>query len=132
MALPSKLSSYFAAGRPVLASVAGDSEAARELRASGAAVVVPPQNPEELAGSMLQLQSAGNEALVALGTRGIQYADQHLSARSAFISYKGFIHSLASAEGYDPLAAEGSWGLGGVADRDIVLAASKSEGESNS
>ena len=94
--------------------------------------MVPPQNPEELVRSLLRLQSAGNEALVALGTRGIQYADQHLSARSAFISYKGFIDSLASAEGYDPLAAEVSRGVGGVADRGIVLAAPKSEGEMNS
>lgn len=38
MALPSKLTSYFAAGRPVVAAVAAESEAAHEVTLAGAGI----------------------------------------------------------------------------------------------
>ncbi|MBK7625572.1 MAG: glycosyltransferase family 4 protein [Kineosporiaceae bacterium] len=50
MSLPSKLTSYLAAGRPVLAAVADDGATASELRRTkGAGHLVPPGDPEALA-----------------------------------------------------------------------------------
>jgi colanic acid biosynthesis glycosyl transferase WcaI len=57
MSLPSKLTSYLAAGRPVLAAVSPDGATARELaRTGGAALVVPPGEPAALAAAVRELR----------------------------------------------------------------------------
>ncbi len=48
MSLPGKLTSYFLAGRPVLAAVSPASETAREVAASGAGLVTRPDDPAAL------------------------------------------------------------------------------------
>jgi colanic acid biosynthesis glycosyl transferase WcaI len=48
MSLPSKLTSYFRAGRPVLAAVAADGSTAREVTVSGAGLLVEPEDPAAL------------------------------------------------------------------------------------
>jgi hypothetical protein len=45
MSLPSKITSYFAAGRPVVAAVSRDGATATELTRSGGALVVPAGDP---------------------------------------------------------------------------------------
>ena len=45
MSLPSKLTSYFPAARPVVAAVLPDSETAREIQAAQAGYVVSPEEP---------------------------------------------------------------------------------------
>src|SRR5207244_11840693 len=49
MALPSKLTAYFAAGRPVVAAVSPTSSAAQEIQAAGAAIVINAGDPTALA-----------------------------------------------------------------------------------
>ena len=56
MSLPSKLTSYFAAGRPVVAAASADSETAREIEAAGAGYVVPPEDPDALRDAILALR----------------------------------------------------------------------------
>jgi glycosyltransferase involved in cell wall biosynthesis len=48
MSLPSKITSYFCAGRPVVAAVPPDGSTAHELVRSGGAHLVAPENPEAL------------------------------------------------------------------------------------
>src|SRR5919197_2796194 len=48
MSLPGKLASYFSAGRPVLAAVAADSEAGREVVALGGGILGQPDDPQGL------------------------------------------------------------------------------------
>lgn len=48
MSLPSKLTSYFRAGRPVLAAVAADGSTAREIAVSGSGLLVDPESPAAL------------------------------------------------------------------------------------
>ena len=48
MAVPSKLTSYFSAGRPVLAATDADGVTAGEIRDAGAGVVVPAGDPAAL------------------------------------------------------------------------------------
>jgi putative colanic acid biosynthesis glycosyltransferase WcaI len=52
---PSRIPSYLASGRPVLASIASDAAAASVLRPSEAALIVPPEQPAELAREMRRL-----------------------------------------------------------------------------
>ncbi|RKN12128.1 glycosyltransferase [Streptomyces radicis] len=78
MSVPSKLTSYFAAGRPVLASVAAEGGTAAEVRRSDAGRLVPPEDPAALAAAARKL-AADPAAADALGARGAAYARDHLS-----------------------------------------------------
>ena len=57
IAFPSKVVTYLAAGRPIVASVNSDSEVARVIRESGAGSVVEPGNSDALLSAIQQLQS---------------------------------------------------------------------------
>jgi colanic acid biosynthesis glycosyl transferase WcaI len=78
MSIPSKLTSYFAAGRPVVASVAAEGGTAREVERSRAGVVVRPEDPAALLDVVRSLADDpdGSDALGALGPL---YVDAHLS-----------------------------------------------------
>lgn len=78
MSIPSKLTSYFAAGRPVVASVAADGGTAQEVARSRAGVVVTPEDPRALLDAVRALADDPGRA-DALGACGPEYADAHLS-----------------------------------------------------
>lgn len=79
---PSKIASYFASGRPVVASIAPHSVAARVLADSGGAVLVPPEDPGELAAAMRRLQREPN-LRSELGMRARRYAERHFGREEA-------------------------------------------------
>ncbi len=56
MSLPSKLTSYFAAGRPVVAAVAADGATAAEIERSGGGIVAPVGRPERLLDALRALR----------------------------------------------------------------------------
>lgn len=93
MALPSKLTSYAASGRPVIAAAAPGSEAAREVRASGGGIVVAPEDPQALLAAVRRL--SGDAALAAhIGAQGRAWAAGELSAESALRAYEQFVATL--------------------------------------
>jgi glycosyltransferase involved in cell wall biosynthesis len=78
MSIPSKLTSYFAAARPVVASVAAEGGTAQEVIRSGAGVLVPPEDP----GALLKaVRTIADDPAAAdeLGAHGPVYVDAHLS-----------------------------------------------------
>ena len=95
MALPSKLTSYFSAGRPVVAAVAEGSEAQAEVEASRGGVVVAPSSPEELLGALTELASNPLKR-AELGRKGQEYARMELSPVSALSNFEAFMLRLAS------------------------------------
>lgn len=94
MSLPSKLTSYFAAGRPVVAAVAPDSETAHEIRRAEAGVVVPPGDPKALADALSDLRRQPRR-LAELGANAKRYADDNLSAEVVLREYQRFAERLA-------------------------------------
>lgn len=78
MSLPSKLTSYFASGRPTVASVASQGGTAREVRRSGAGVLVRAEDPVALHGSVVELMRDPVRS-AALGARGPAYVRERLS-----------------------------------------------------
>jgi glycosyltransferase involved in cell wall biosynthesis len=94
MAVPSKLTSYFVAGKPVLAATDPHSGSAEELRASGAGIIVPPGQPSALLDAARQL-GADDQLRRRLGARGKSYADDVLSAGSAIASYDRWCREMA-------------------------------------
>jgi glycosyltransferase involved in cell wall biosynthesis len=94
MALPSKLTSYFASGRPVLAAVSAGSETAREMRAAGGGIVVPPEAPHHLARAVLELRDDPSRAR-GFGEKGLAYSAQQLGQGAAFSEFDRFLGFLA-------------------------------------
>lgn len=81
MSVPSKLTSYFVAARPVIASVAEQGGTAEEIRRSDAGWLVRPEDPAALIAAAREL--AEDPAVAdSLGARGFDYARRHLSRES--------------------------------------------------
>jgi glycosyltransferase involved in cell wall biosynthesis len=94
MAAPSKLTSYFQSGKPVLAATDPTGITAGELAASGAGVCVPADRPDLLLSEALRLGTDG--ALAAkLGEAGRRYCDGLLSEEAALDRYERWIIDLA-------------------------------------
>jgi colanic acid biosynthesis glycosyl transferase WcaI len=87
MSLPSKLTSYFAAGRPVVAAISSGSEAAVEVMSAGGGVVVPPDVPSALAAAILEIRSSPVKAGL-LGAAGRRYAETTLPQAAALADYE--------------------------------------------
>jgi glycosyltransferase involved in cell wall biosynthesis len=102
MSVPSKLTSYFAAGRPVVASVAGQGGSAQEIARSGAGVVVPPEDPRALLEAVRALAEDPDRAR-ALGERGPVYAVEHLSREAGLARIDALLaEALGEGFGKDP------------------------------
>ena len=98
MSVPSKLTSYFAAGRPVLAAVAEDGGTAREVRRASAGLVVPPEDPAALVGAVRRL--AGDPALAAaLGAEGPRHVAAHLSREAGLARIDALIDEALGVDG---------------------------------
>lgn len=67
LTVPSKVQSYLACGKPILASVAG--EASRIIEQSQAGLVVPPSSPYELSQAMKKMAYTDQSTLVRMGYR---------------------------------------------------------------
>ena len=81
MSLPSKLTSYFMTGRPVIASVAAEGGTAQEVLRSGAGSVIAPEDPKALLAEVRALADDPGRA-ARLGARGPEYVEQRLSSRA--------------------------------------------------
>jgi putative colanic acid biosynthesis glycosyltransferase WcaI len=94
MAAPSKLTSYFRSGKPVLAATDPAGITAGELAASGGGVCVPADRPDLLLSEAVRLGS--DRALAAkLGEAGRRYCDALLSEEAALDRYERWIIELA-------------------------------------
>ncbi|MDL5159171.1 glycosyltransferase [Actinomycetospora termitidis] len=96
MCVPSKLTSYFAAGRPVVAATGERSAASSEIAASGGGVRVGAGEPEELLGAVLRT-GLDRVGAAAMGLRGQLFARDALSEASARSAYVGWVEGLAAA-----------------------------------
>ncbi len=93
MALPSKLTSHFASGRPTVAVAADDSATALEVRAAQAGAVVRPGDPAALAHELLAMRDAA-ELREAYGAHGRAYVQKYLNSSAALAEYDEFLDLL--------------------------------------
>ncbi|WP_168187017.1 glycosyltransferase family 4 protein [Williamsia sp. 1138] len=82
MAVPSKLTSYFAAGRPVIAATHCGTGTAQELEAAGAGIRVEPDAPAEILGAVARLSSVEGLAKTC-GENGKRYVEANLTEDAA-------------------------------------------------
>lgn len=93
MSLPGKLTSYFAAGVPVVAAVAPESETARELELAGAGVALETDQPALLLETIISL-GADAERRRGLGAAGKRYAERYLGEENAIQGINQFIDDI--------------------------------------
>ncbi len=98
MSVPSKLTSYFASGRPVAAATALRSAASAEIGRSGGGVRVDTGDPAGLYTAVAEL-GRDPERATAIGARGRAYAEEHLTAAAAARSYCAWVEKLAAMRG---------------------------------
>lgn len=82
MSLPSKLTSYLRAGRPVVAASPRSGGTAAEVLRSGGGIVVAPEDPAELVREIMDL-AADPLSMELFGDTGQKYARSHLTADAA-------------------------------------------------
>lgn len=97
MAVPSKLTSYFSAGRPVVAATDVTGITAEEIRGAGAGVVVPAGHPAALLDAVTAL--AADPALAEqLGRRGRVYRKTVLDEESAINTFSEMLTRLIARD----------------------------------
>jgi colanic acid biosynthesis glycosyl transferase WcaI len=96
MAVPSKLTSYFSSGKPIVAATDTAGFTAGELAASGAGICVPADRPDLLLSEAVRI--GADHALGAqLGDAGRRYCTTMLSGDAALDRYEQWVIDLADA-----------------------------------
>ena len=102
--IPSKLLTYMAAGRPIVAAVSERSEAARQVLRGNCGVVVPAENPRALVEAVLALRR--DPALRhELGANGRAYVEAHFTKDRVLRAYDEFFRSVDPGAASLPIAA---------------------------
>ena len=94
MSLPSKLTSYFAAGRPILAAVPPNGSSAREIERAGAGLTAPAGDPGAILDALARLRTEGAFA-ARLAVAGPPYAEAHLGAAACLARACALIDAIA-------------------------------------
>ena len=101
MVVPSKLVTYMAAGRAVVAAVDAASEAACAIGRARCGLVVPPENPAALAAAIISLK-ANRGVAAQLGRDGRRFAELHFDRALLLARFEdqlvSVVHGGAGAE----------------------------------
>ena len=97
MSLPGKLTSYFTAGRPVIAAVDERSAAARAVREAGAGLVLPAEDPPALLAGLGRISGDG-ELSARLAAAGPEFARNHLDSGESLLRAEQFVTGLLRAD----------------------------------
>jgi colanic acid biosynthesis glycosyl transferase WcaI len=109
MAVPSKLTSYFTSGNPVVAATRADSITAAEIQASGGGLVTAPDDPAKLLAAVLRL-GKDRDLADRLGRAGARFCSHTLSMAHAIDEFEQWIGQLASLSHRTPVTHERSLG----------------------
>jgi glycosyltransferase involved in cell wall biosynthesis len=94
MSVPSKLTTYFTAGRPVVAATDERSGAAALIAASEAGIRVPAGDAATILDAIEQV--AGDPAVAeGMSAKGQAYAAEHLTGAASLARYDSWVRSLA-------------------------------------
>lgn len=92
--VPSKLTSYMMSGKPVLASMEANSDAAKMILEAKAGMVTPADDVESLASAFKIMAEKTDDTLKQMGENSRHYAEQHLSRKSNLQLLKAKIESI--------------------------------------
>ncbi|KUM35571.1 glycosyltransferase family 4 protein [Arthrobacter sp. EpRS71] len=97
MSVPSKLTSYFVTGLPIIAATEAGSATAHELSAAGAGIRAESGSPRDLVAAIERLREDPDSAK-DFGAAGRQYSDRVLTEEVAVDSYVEWLNDLASGQ----------------------------------
>ncbi|MGA1811052.1 glycosyltransferase family 4 protein [Frondihabitans sp. 4ASC-45] len=100
MSVPSKLTSYFTTGRPVLAATEPGSVTANEIEVSGGGVTVAAGDPRALLDAALELGRDVDEG-ERLGRNGLAFRREMLDEKSAVTRFGGWLEKISRATSDD-------------------------------
>ncbi|GAA4753422.1 glycosyltransferase family 4 protein [Amnibacterium soli] len=120
MALPSKLTSYFTSGRPIVAATNAQSATAGEIRRSMAGVQVDAGVPSSLLAAVRALVR-DLDLMSELGASGGRYYRSSLTLDGAARSFERVLAALPVAAERLPVPASVSASIDAVAAREIVV-----------
>jgi colanic acid biosynthesis glycosyl transferase WcaI len=103
--VPSRVYGILAAGRAVIAAADAESETAELVRRVRCGLVVPPGNPDALAG-LLRAAVDGALALDDLGARGRAYAEEEADRRVAVERYRALLGEVLAESRAGRIPAE--------------------------
>ena len=95
--IPSKLLTYMAAGRPVLAAVNASSQGAEILREADGGLLIAPEDPAALAAAAQWFLDQPREHLRILGARNRSYAEEHFDQRKILAEHEQFMFGAAGS-----------------------------------
>jgi glycosyltransferase involved in cell wall biosynthesis len=95
MSLPSKLTSYYAAGRPILAAVPVGGGSAAEVDRSGAGIVVPAGQTEALLAELARLRQDPTLA-AELAAAGLAHAEANTAAHACLARGAALVDLIAA------------------------------------
>jgi glycosyltransferase involved in cell wall biosynthesis len=107
MAVPSKLTSYFSTGRPVIAATDPGSVTESEILLSGGGTSVPAGDPQAL---LSEAEMLGGDSVrsAELGRAGRRFRDERLSSRASFDTYAQLLQGLAQGRPTDTSTGSGN------------------------
>lgn len=95
--VPSKLLTYMAAGKPVIAAASADSQGADILRAADGGLVIAPDDPDALASAVLAMRGREPEQLAELGRRNRSFAEAHFDQARIVRAQEAVLRQVAAA-----------------------------------
>jgi len=93
MTLPSRVQSYLACGRPIVAAL--DGEGARVIKEAGAGLVPGSGDPDTLARAVMAIYRMPETGRQAMGMRGRRYFDQHFERATLLAQLEKWMLDLA-------------------------------------
>jgi colanic acid biosynthesis glycosyl transferase WcaI len=90
--IPSKVQSYMACARPILAGM--DGEGARVVEVAGAGASCPAEDPDALAAAVLRLSEMSVTERDAMGERGREYFLKHFEREALLNQLEGWMREL--------------------------------------
>ena len=97
LTIPSKIQSYLACGKPIIAAL--DGIGARIIRDAGAGLACPPEDPKSLADAVLALYHTSPQERQEMGKRGQDYFALHFEQNMLLDRLEKWIHELTHRRG---------------------------------
>ena len=96
--IPSKLLTYMAAGKPVLASINPESQGAEILEESQGGMIVEPENPNAMAQAVAWLLGRYAGDLEQMGIRNREYAEKNFDQNKIVVEHSDFFEQINNSK----------------------------------
>lgn len=96
--IPSKLLTYMAAGKSVLAAVNPESQGANILEESHGGMIVEPENPNAMAQAVILLMGRHASDLKQMGARNREYAEKNFDQNKIVVEHSDFFEQIINSK----------------------------------